>query len=238
MAIPKKRSSTGTRLVFTLSILGICFLGLITYMSYASVQGMEFSPNTFSHRHFNYYRLPFTKARLTATTLQTTNSTASADVLKHLQTLPNTPVWHVAWATQYREEFFPAKVMYDSLTERNADGKDYWGAWSNANPQRAAVLWPLIQQAAYHELYFAIPDMLECAEDAPNADQMERDLFQHLADALALQSNPQPASNQPAEAPDIAWFLELQPKSASSAIQAEILAIQQSAASEIDLKHP
>lgn len=238
MALPKKRSSTGTRLVFTLSMLGICFLGLITYMSYASVQGVEFSPNTFSHRQFNYYRLPFTKARLSATTLQTTKSTASADVLKHLQTLPGVTVWHVASATQYREEFFPAKVLHDSLSERNADGKDYWGAWSNANSQRAAVLWPLIQQAAYRELYFAIPGMLECAESASNADQMERDLFQHLADALAIQSNPSLAATDSTEAPNTSWFSELQPKSASAAIQAEILAIQQAAASGKNPKHP
>lgn len=210
----------------------------MAYMSYSSVQGLEFSPNTFSHRQFNYYRIPFTKARLTATTLQTTNSTASADVLKHLPSLPNGVVWHLARATQYREEFYPAKVLYDSLSERNADGKDYWGAWSKSNPQRAAVLWPLIQQTAYHELYFAIPAMLECAESSPNTDQMERDLFQHIASALATQCNPQPATNTPSAASDIGWFLELQPKSASSTIQSEILAIQQAAVAGTDLKQP
>lgn len=156
------------------------------FFSTSSIQGTEFSPNNFQTRTFSYSRVPGTKIVLSKTVLGPTVSVTNTDVLKHLKTISGSPVWHVT-SIYGRSETHPSTTLVEALKQNNADRADYWGAWSSANPGLAAVLWPFVQQLALKEFYFPIPDLLQAAEDATNADDFEETLFEITVRAAARQ---------------------------------------------------
>jgi hypothetical protein len=224
----QKRSSVGSRVLIVLAVLGAVFVGLLVFLTFSSVSGSEFCPNTFAYRRFSYLRVPFSKWRITATSLTPNAGNTSSDVLKHLKTLAQPTVWHVSKATQYRSEIFPANVLVGSLAQRNADGADYWGAWSVAHNDRAVVLWPLVQEAAYHELYFAIPEILDRAEQAPNVDQMELLVLQSIASAIPKRiATLDPSQNTEEIQTIIDWFSSASIRTKSESILAEIRKLQE-----------
>jgi hypothetical protein len=223
----QKRSSIGSRVIIILAALGALFIGLLVFLTFSSVSGSEFCPNTFAYRRFSYLRVPFSKWRITATTLTPNAGNTSSDVLKHLKTLAQPTVWHVSKATQYRSEIFPANVLVSSLAQRNADGVDYWGAWSVVNNERAVVLWPLVQEAAYYELYFAIPEILDRAEQAPNVDQMELLVLRSIASAIPKRiATLDPLQNANEIQAIIDWFSSVSISTKSESILAEIRKLQ------------
>ena len=182
-----KKKSGNSYLIPILLILVVCFFGGLMFLfSTALIQGTEFSPNNFQTRTFSYSRVPGTKIVLTKTALGPAVSVTQTDVLKHLKTISGAPVWHVTTLAG-RSETHPSSTLVEALKQTNADRADYWGAWSNANPSLATVLWPFVQQLALKEFYFPIPDLLEAAEDAKNPNDFEETLFEITAQAAITQ---------------------------------------------------
>lgn len=159
-------------------------LGFGILLSTSSINGEEFSPITFQKRSFSYSRLPWTKIRIAKTALGPPIATAPTDVLKHLPTLGQSVVWHVATLRTWNDETHPASILVDSLEQRNADGANAWGAWSFDHPQSAAILWPMVQQVALQSLYSCIPEMLRAAESSTSPEQLELRSFEVIADAV------------------------------------------------------
>jgi len=147
--------------LITMGLVGlVAMFGLPFFATSMAIQGEEFCPQLFQKREFSYWRIPGTKVRVTQTTLTPGVSPSSKDILKHLPATSQTD-WQVANVQQgtFSKEFGP-KILIDLLQSNNADGVNLWDAWSFRNPSHAALLWPLVQQAAMKEMYFCIPELL------------------------------------------------------------------------------
>lgn len=212
-----------------LAVVGFFLFGLVTFLTFAWVTGTEVSPNNFQQRNFSYIRIPYTKVRLSATTITPRDAIAPDDVLKHLKTLNLETVWHVTQAKQYRSETFPAEILVRSLQQRNADSAYYWGAWSVDHPGAAAVFWPLVQQAAHRELYFVIPELLKSAEQFTEAEPLELEVFQSLSKAVQTRCQAWDATQNQKEIQALRqWFASLPIQAKSTEIREPIEQLQQS----------
>ncbi len=143
----------------------------------AGIQGQEFSPQLFQKREFTYRRFPGTKIRLGKTKLTPGISPCSTNILSHLS-LKDKVDWHVSTVQQgsLTKELGP-KILIDHLTSTNADGAQVWDAWSFKNSVHAAVLWPIVQQAAIFELYSCVPDLLRSADSELETRKFKKNLY-------------------------------------------------------------
>jgi hypothetical protein len=224
------RNRSSGWLMITLALVGLLLLGLVSFLSFAWVSGTEICPNNFQMRNFSYVRIPFTKVRLTSTTITPGSAIAVDGVLKHLKSLNQDTVWHVARADQYRSETFPAETLVRSLQQRNADGADYWGGWSAEHADAAAVFWPLVQQASYRELYFAIPDLLKLAEQFSTAETLELEVMRSLSTAVQTRCQAWHSTQNQQEIQTLRqWYANLPIQAKSPEIRHQIEQIQQSA---------
>jgi len=172
------KSNTMERTAF-IAIFAIFFGGIALLYSFQSVMvsGKEFSPQTFQTRSFSYWRIPGTKIRISGTSLSTAISPSGTPLLKHLPTNGVPVQWQVCQAAQgnARREDGPS-ILVSFLESLDADGAKTWDAWSFRNPQLAAVLWPIVQQVAYHQLYFCLPELLRLADGHSDQDSLENSL--------------------------------------------------------------
>ncbi len=223
MPEPNKNRNSGVLwiLIFTAVLASLCGLGIFGASS--AINGREFSPNSFQWRTFRYTRVPWTKIRLTSTDLGTLNSVAPTDVLKHLATLPQAQRWHVIEVEGENGATHEANILYLALQQRNASGLSYWGAWSVDHPQRAAVFWPLVQQAAMERLYFCVPKLLDVAESSKDLDELECRSLQTLADAVIESGTSlRTAGDDPAMDTLVDWFMALPIQSVNTDTQAAV----------------
>ncbi len=182
-SMPTSNAKPRTGIGCFLTILGafglLVAVGILS--NWASISGIEFSPNTFQTRSFAYSRIPGTQMRLSKTKLGTPSSPTSTDVLKHLPTLNRPQEWHVATITSWGSERHAANVLLEAFRQRDASGLDVWGQWSTKNPNAAAIFWPLVQQVALRQLYSCIPDLLEIAESTTDSTSLERNVLEAIA---------------------------------------------------------
>ena len=168
----------------------IAMLGGIYLVSNSSLSGREFSPDLFQQREFRYLMIPGTRIRLTATTLGTSSSPCTKHILNNLRK-SNQPVeWQVLEANRggITEKRGP-EILFDYLTFKNADGHNYWDEWSFRNPNLAAVLWPVVQQAAMRDLYFCVPDLMRTAESVAGPAELNRQLKRVCLEAAVKRSS-------------------------------------------------
>ena len=170
--IPVRGLTIGVILVLLVALFAIPML-----ISNTSISGEEFSPQLFQKREFAYRRFPGTKIRISKTTLSPASSPCSKSILTHLSSGVQTD-WHVSTVQQggYFQELGP-KILIDYLQSTNADGSNIWDAWSFQNPTLAAVLWPIVQEVAFRELYFCIPDLLRNADSQLDAITLKKRLL-------------------------------------------------------------
>ena len=60
-----------------------------------------------------------------------------------------------------------ASLLTESVSVRQGD---YWRDWNADHPNRASVLWPVVQRLASRELYVLIPELLLIARSLPGDD--------------------------------------------------------------------
>lgn len=142
------------------SLIVLSFFG-----SNLTLSGEEFSPELFQVRAFSYWRLPGTKLRLSSTKVGIPSSPCSKQILNHLKPNPNGPTWQAMSASQGNasDQLSPL-VLTRYLSKKNLNGDLSWDDWSFHHPKEAAILWPIVQQAATLQLYLCIPDLLRTAE--------------------------------------------------------------------------
>ena len=168
----------------------IAMLGGIYLVSNSSLSGREFSPDLFQQREFRFLTIPGTRIRLTATSLGTSSSPCTKHILNNLRK-SNQPVeWQVLEANRggTTEKRGP-DILYDYLTFKNADGQNYWDEWSFRNPNLAAVLWPVVQQAAIRDLYFCVPELMRTAESVAGPAELNRQLKRVCLEAALKRSS-------------------------------------------------
>jgi len=172
---PKKVPVRGILIGTIVLILCILF-GIPFFFANMSISGQEFCPQLFQKRDFSYWRLPGTKIRIGRTTLFPAVSPCSKFILQTLASGATTD-WHVAtlrYGTVSRE--LGAKILIDYLEAKDADGANAWDAWSFKNPQQAAVLWPIVQQVAIHEMYHCVPELLRSAKSEIDVNEFDKSL--------------------------------------------------------------
>jgi len=164
-------------LIGTVILILIALFSIPIFFANAAIRGQEFSPHLFQNREFTYRRLPGTKIRISKTSLSPGISPCSTSVLTHLAP-GNRTDWHVAEIQQGAtlQELGP-KILIDYLKATDANGAQVWDAWSFRNPAHAAVLWPIVQQVAIHDLYFCVPDLFRCASHGFDITKMKRELL-------------------------------------------------------------
>lgn len=145
-------------------LLGL-FILLLLLVPLCKTTGIEFSPVTFQTRQFTLYRVPGTNLAFLPTFYSNSASIDIApEILSNLQTLSQYEIWHTAGSNSYGGDSFPAKLLLEAIERQDAQANPYWGDWSLRNPNRASILWPIIQSMAMANLYHEIPDTLRFAE--------------------------------------------------------------------------
>ena len=176
--VPVRGSLVGTVILILCALIAIPM-----FLSNAGISGKEFSPQLFQQREFNYRRIPGTKIRLSKTKLSPGISPCSTSILTHLASSTRVD-WHVSTVQQgsISQELGP-KILIDNLYSTNADGAQVWDAWSSKNSAHAAVLWPIVQQVAIHDLYACVPELLRNADSG-----LEITKFKRILSLVCIQS--------------------------------------------------
>ena len=156
----------------------------VIVLTQGSVSGQEFSPTHFRLRNFSFYEIPLIHVQLTP--IQRSGSTPqSATYVRQTSLIPVTPgaptQWHLVQISRGLTGTTPADA--DLLVQQLAlhvDGNAYWKQWSKDHPNRAKVLWPVIQRLAKRELYLLMPSLFELAQRDQSADQLAAALDRQL----------------------------------------------------------
>ena len=145
--------------------LALFLVGFSYFWSNLTLAGEEFSPELFQVRAFSYWRLPGTKMRLSATKIGVSSSPCTKHILNHLKPISTGVTWQVITASQgnAKDQLAPS-ILTKYLYQKNPNGDSYWDDWSFHHPKQAAILWPVVQQAAMRELYVCVPDLFRAAE--------------------------------------------------------------------------
>ncbi len=169
-----------------------------------SVSGEEFSPRTFRSRSFRFYELPVLQRQITPIR----RKVLATDVPRylrqqHLIDLNLSPgredsrtddagptgeddVWHlVRLGRGMRGSTAADAQMLVRQLSVSGDGDDepYWKTWSKEHPEKAKILWPIVQRLAMRELYVVLPGLLEIAQRDRPIDAWIGQIRSHLADA-------------------------------------------------------
>jgi hypothetical protein len=181
----KKKQKNG-RLLFIISAISTVTVLLVGYMilvAYGEKSGVEFSPDDFSMRKFNYCRLPlinWTKRGIEYTDVEnaTAESLIQDDWIRETGRKPKR--WHLVSESGgfFRDSGkLPAECDARFLTSyfdlSNEDGETLVIKWTDENPKSAKMVWPLIADMARGNLYLLIPDIFEFVLDRPEADKDE-----------------------------------------------------------------
>jgi hypothetical protein len=182
------------KLALSVILIGFGLLFLAMYlMQNLHVAGREFSADLFQTRNFSFFRIPGTTWNLTATTLGPASSPNSKSVLNHLQSGTGLGPWQVIEVGQgTRSEQRGPSILVSYLNQTGPDGFNFWDAWSFRNPRLAAVLWPLVQEAARRELYEIVPELFQMAQENAEPDKLQRHLTIALLKGGLLRANAAP----------------------------------------------
>jgi len=133
---------------------------------FGSVRGIELSQQDLIARNFSYRQLPWLRIQISPVYREPINSAASSlDIAKHLKPLPRgkSIQWDLVEFTEANRSHPPADaaILHRMLELRNANNDFIWAVWSNKFPQRAAEMWPAVQDLAKCRLYWVTPKVME-----------------------------------------------------------------------------
>ncbi|MEM6778501.1 MAG: hypothetical protein AAF670_12655 [Planctomycetota bacterium] len=144
------------------SVLMIAVLLFVMEVWFGHVVGVEFEPNQFQVRSFQYYEIPWIQIQLTPIR-RTVSSPETARYLTQNSLLgpAGKPRWDLVSVARSRgnPRFADAALLTDQL-ELERQGQAVWKKWSQDHPKLAAILWPRVASLARRELYLLIPDIL------------------------------------------------------------------------------
>jgi len=191
-------SRVGKLLLLALATL-VLFALLV--MMFGTVEGEEFSPQRFERRRYYFYCLPFTRWQISPTFGNNVTGSLESTLLKDklVRTVPQVPArWDlVSVGDSLRVQRAIAALLTDVLDGYAGFG---WEEWTKANPARAQLLWPAIQEMAELDAYELIPDLLDFVllktPDAEFPAQLRRHLNQayaSLADDYSREGREDPA---------------------------------------------
>lgn len=167
---PKRKGGRFARWWITgASGLIILVVGFLIIRIQGSVSGVEFSPTHFQTREFRFFEIPLLQWQITpihrsASTPKTATYVRQKGLIPMANGVPQT--WHLVSISRglTGEEPADAGLLVDQMNF--SMGKDrYWRKWSVDHPNRATVLWPVVQRLAERELYILMPGLFELAQE-------------------------------------------------------------------------
>ncbi|MCA9138546.1 MAG: hypothetical protein KDB00_17365 [Planctomycetales bacterium] len=160
-------------LIITCSILSIALVAIVVTIK-GSVSGSEFAPSHFETRVFSFYEIPFLHIQITP--IKRKNTTGPISRQLRAKSWINPPrgqaptTWHLVELSRGPTGTpAVAELLTSELEIRDSTGL-VWEQWNLDHPNRAAVLWPVVQRLSERELYVIIPELLLLARTLPGSD--------------------------------------------------------------------
>lgn len=172
----RRRRRSNKPLILVCGILATLLVGIVVFIK-GSVSGTEFSPNHFQTRDFSFYEIPILSVQITPVSRKnTTGKTASHLRTSSLITAPRGKQpddWQLVSISRGPSSTPAHAALLTQALELQNENGFFWIEWNKANPNRAAVLWPVIQRLARRELYVLIPELMELARSLSGDDDGE-----------------------------------------------------------------
>lgn len=173
------RGRRGSRrpLIIICTILTV-FLVAAVMMIKGRVSGTEFSPSHFQTRDFFFYEIPYLHVQLTP--IRRSNSTGSFTLQIRAKSWINVPRgvppsnWHLVTLWRGPTEIPAVASLLVRELELPESGGLFWENWNTDHPNRASVLWPLVQRLADRELYVLVPELMLLARTLPGDDDADK----------------------------------------------------------------
>lgn len=184
-------SSWISRIAF--GLLGLLLVVVVlayAVLYFGSVNGEEFSSNSFERRRFAYRELPLIGVQITA--IRHTDTTNDLEKYLAAQKLISKTKsenrWDLVTGSQGRSSYAQgdAHILCQYLDALNKDGDSLWLKWSEDHGEMAKVLWPAVAEVARHELYSFVPDLFLLARSASTPEQLQQGIDDALADKYLL----------------------------------------------------
>jgi hypothetical protein len=155
-------------IITTVLILGGLFILAIATSSQGQVHGIEFCPQTFSVRTYDYMRIPLIGIQVTPTdrleqpvTLRQTLKSMNINV-----TRPSDPKDWQTVEVRSGSKVYPGKAAvlkyYLDLSDSFFQSGD-WESWTTAHPKKAAIVWPAVAELACENQHWRIPEVFDAA---------------------------------------------------------------------------
>jgi hypothetical protein len=198
----KPQTSLVSRVAF--GFLGLLLIGIVlvyAVLYFGSVNGEEFSPDSFKRRRFAYWELPLFGIQITP--IRHTDNTE--DLERYLvaeKLLPKAAQpenrWDLVMASVGKRSLTQgdARILCLYLDAKSKDGDSVWLKWSEDHVEMAKVLWPAIAKVARQELYSFVPDLFVLARSSTAPDQLQQMIDQALADKYYLTAETMAALDQ------------------------------------------
>ena len=175
--------------IITLSIVGVALVVLVCTALFGTVNGEEFSPDTFDRRTFRYLEVPLIGLQVQPIKRQiTTNPLVTyLQTNKLLGTQSKAPQWdlvNVQRSGDWSDTDASILCRYLDAKQAAVDGGDfYWLHWTKQNKPAANVLWPIVSRLARQRMYVLLPDVFAAANRLTDATRLQQSIKNTLRDA-------------------------------------------------------
>ncbi len=174
-------------LIVAVVTLGSLTAMLIAVASFGAHTGEEFCPDSFKRRSFVYYQVPVVRFQISP--VSRTDRTNPLEIyLSNSGLIPpgmrGSPRWDLVTSISGSRRWTgEASILCNYLDQQDDKDNYVWLNWSKENPQLARSLWPKIAEVARRQLYLLIPDLMQLADTAEDAERLSVQASSQLADA-------------------------------------------------------
>jgi hypothetical protein len=180
----------------TFGILGVVVLMGVLYLAtliFGSIGGEEFSPQTFQRRTFSFFQIPLVQLKISGIDRVTVTGAVENHLInnKLIPTTNDPEKWDLVRLTKATsiQAVEDPQVLVHYLTAEDGGGGLVWLKWSEAHPEGAQALWPVVAELARQGLYTNLPTFFELARRVEDPQELQRriaakrkSLYQELAD--------------------------------------------------------
>ena len=190
----EQTSPRGSKVPWILGILGFLLVLPIVYtiaVAQSVKEGIEFSPDDFQTRHFEYKRIDWLNLTISGIQYVDTTSSFQQSLIDDTWIKPTgnqKKTWHlvVDSVTIGDSPDFDARILYDYLK------MPVWSDWNSnkKNLKKAKSLWPAVATLARNYVYWAIPDLMDLAINQKSlSDKMFIDQVNQISAQALLQDS-------------------------------------------------
>lgn len=189
-AARRGRSAGTRRVIYTISVVTVSTMVVesVLVVLFGRVEGMEFSPHTFSRRWFVYFVAPPFNVQVTPVWRWEHQTPVEAELVRQGWVSKTSVLrWDVVSGARGPQSVAPqpAAILCGYLDLLNERGRYFWSDWNAQHPNQAGILWPVVVAIARHGWYELLPDVFAAAREHANRGGSE--FQQALHEALRRQ---------------------------------------------------